>query len=200
VLDADARLWGKEVLGVPILGGDQLLPQLAREGITHFLVGLGGIGDNGPRRELFTIGQRHGLIPLTIYHPSAACSSWARLGVGTVVCPLAVINAGATLGINVIVNTGAIVEHDCQIGDHVHIATGAKLCSTVSVGLAAHIGAGATVRQGVMIGEGAVVGAGAVVIRDVASWTVVGGVPARVLGHRTPGGPLASSQEQEVAT
>ena len=43
------------------------------------------------------------------------------------------------------------------------------------------IGAGAVITDGVRIGRGAVVAAGAVVTEDVASRTVVGGVPARVL-------------------
>lgn len=43
------------------------------------------------------------------------------------------------------------------------------------------IGANAVILQGVTVGRGAVVAAGAVVVRDVAAWTLVGGVPARVL-------------------
>jgi len=43
------------------------------------------------------------------------------------------------------------------------------------------IGAGATILPGVEIGEGALVAAGAVVTRDVPPWTVVAGVPARVM-------------------
>jgi acetyltransferase-like isoleucine patch superfamily enzyme len=43
------------------------------------------------------------------------------------------------------------------------------------------IGSGAVVTDGVTIGKGAVVAAGAVVTRDVPPYTVVGGVPARVL-------------------
>ena len=44
----------------------------------------------------------------------------------------------------------------------------------------AAVGAGATILPGVEIGEGALVGAGSVVTRDVAPWTIVMGVPARV--------------------
>lgn len=45
------------------------------------------------------------------------------------------------------------------------------------------IGANAVVQMGVSIGEGAVVAAGAVVTRDVAAYTLVAGVPARVAAH-----------------
>jgi maltose O-acetyltransferase len=47
------------------------------------------------------------------------------------------------------------------------------------------IGARVVVLPGVVIGTGAIVGAGAVVTRDVSPRMVVGGVPAKVIGHRT---------------
>ncbi|HIP72036.1 MAG TPA: acyltransferase [Anaerolineae bacterium] len=43
------------------------------------------------------------------------------------------------------------------------------------------LGAGAIITDGVRVGQGAVVAAGAVVTKDVAPYTVVGGVPARVI-------------------
>ncbi len=45
----------------------------------------------------------------------------------------------------------------------------------------AWIGAGAIILPNITIGEGAVVGAGAVVTKDVSSYTIVVGVPARVI-------------------
>ena len=181
LLDPDQRLHGTNVLGVPVLGGDGLLPTLKQEGISHFFVGLGGSKDTRPRRRLFELALARGLKPVDAIHPRATISPSAVIGAGVTVMPGAVINACVSVGMNVIINTGAIVEHDCLVSDHVHIATGARLASTITVGAGAHIGAGATVKQGVTIGEGAVIGAGAAVVKDVAANTVVAGVPARTL-------------------
>lgn len=184
LLDPDATLWGKQIMSIPVLGDDSLLPELAQTGIVEaFIVGLGGTRNNQPRRKLFEFACNHGLQPVTVIHPRAICSSWANIGVGAQILPGAIVNAGAVVGRNTIINSGGIVEHDCQIGDHVHVATGATLSGMVVVGMGAHIGAGATVKQGITIGEQAVVGAGAAVVKDVLAGQVVVGVPARPLSH-----------------
>lgn len=54
----------------------------------------------------------------------------------------------------------------------------------VTIGHDVWIGHGVTITAGVTIGTGAVIGAGAVVTRDVAPYTVVGGVPAREIKRR----------------
>lgn len=59
------------------------------------------------------------------------------------------------------------------------------------IGNGVEIGAGAVILGSVLVGDGAVIGANAVVRRDVAPGTVVGGVPARVIGQAGGGKPLA---------
>ncbi len=54
----------------------------------------------------------------------------------------------------------------------------------VTIGHDVWIGQGVTVTAGVTVGDGAVIGAGAVVTKDVAPYTVVGGVPARFIKRR----------------
>lgn len=178
VLDADRALWGKEILGVPIAGGDEQISKLKKEGITHFVAGIGGVKDNTPRRRVFEAGLKAGLQPFTVIHPRAIVSQACRIGLGSVIVAGAIVNAGAVFGENVIGNTGCIVDHDCVIGDHVHIAPGAVLSGGVHVGPLAHIGTGAVIKQGITIGEGAVVAAGAVVVANVPAGKMVKGVPA----------------------
>ena len=60
--------------------------------------------------------------------------------------------------------------------------SGSHECRPVNIGKNVFIGSRVTVLKGVLIGDNAVVAAGSVVINDVPKNTVVGGVPARVLG------------------
>ncbi|HKU28106.1 MAG TPA: acyltransferase [Candidatus Sulfotelmatobacter sp.] len=54
----------------------------------------------------------------------------------------------------------------------------------VVIGSDVWIGSNAIVLPGVTIGEGAVIAAGSVVTKDVAAWSIVGGVPAKTIRMR----------------
>ena len=184
VLDPCKMHWCTNLCDVPIRGGDELLPDLIKEGVTHFVIGLGSVGNPCLRRRLFELGLLYGLVPVNLIHPTAACSSNVHIGDGVQLLALSVINTGAILGKNVIVNTGAIVEHDCMLNDYVHVGPGATLGGSVHVGEGTHIGLGASILQDIKIGRNSIVGAGAVVVDDVPHDVVVVGVPARILRHR----------------
>jgi acetyltransferase-like isoleucine patch superfamily enzyme len=61
----------------------------------------------------------------------------------------------------------------------------------VSIGNNVWVGAKATILSGVRIGENAVIGANAVVTHDVPTYTIVGGVPARVLREIKPAAAIS---------
>jgi len=69
-------------------------------------------------------------------------------------------------------------EHDLNDPEFSAISEPVEICDYVFVGPRVII------LPGVKIGNGAVVGAGAVVTRDVDSYDIVGGIPARKIGER----------------
>lgn len=62
----------------------------------------------------------------------------------------------------------------------------ARRAARTRIGHDVWIGHGVTVLAGVTVGNGAVLAAGAVVARDVAPYTIVGGVPAKPIRERFP--------------
>jgi maltose O-acetyltransferase len=58
------------------------------------------------------------------------------------------------------------------------------IAASIVVESGVYIGGNSIIRYGVTIGEGAVVAAGSVVVKDVAAWTIVGGVPAKYISNR----------------
>ncbi len=174
----DPNPTGVEVLGVPVLGGDELLPDILRQGVTDAVV---AIGSNLRRQQ---IGQRllaMGFALPCVTHPSAIVSPSATIAQGTIVMARAVVGTLADIGELAIINTGAIVEHDNHIGQAAHIAPGAILAGRVRVGDRALVGVGSAVRPGISIGDDSIVGAGAAVVAEVPSCTTVVGTPARIL-------------------
>ncbi len=89
-----------------------------------------------------------------------------------------------TIGNNVDIAQEVVIwtlGHDAH--DDQHRAVGAPVAIEDYV----WIGHRAIILPGVRIGRGAVVGAGAVVSKDVPPMTIVGGVPAKIIGQRRSG-------------
>ena len=83
------------------------------------------------------------------------------------------IEDGVLLGHNVVLAT---LNHDINPSKRANMHP-----RPIHIGKNVWIGSNATVLAGVTIGEGAIVAAGAVVTKDVAPYTVVGGVPAKII-------------------
>ncbi len=158
---------------LPLLSGEfrDCLPEtpqtwaaLKRDGVTHFLFGLGmtqpSLQINPIRWRVFETWRQHGFIPLTLIHPSAEIADTAHMGEGVYVGAKAVVQPYAHIGNAVILNTAAIVEHHNRVGYDSHIACNATLCGNVTIGEHSMIGAASVITQGLTLPVGAMVKAG----------------------------------------
>ncbi|HVR40184.1 MAG TPA: DapH/DapD/GlmU-related protein [Thermoanaerobaculia bacterium] len=94
--------------------------------------------------------------------------------------------ARVTFGKRVAVATGVTIvassnPNNSELAHIEYVREHLTKLDRVSVGDDAWIGTGAILLPGVEVGQGAVIGAGAVVTRSVDPYTVVAGVPARVV-------------------
>lgn len=121
-------------------------------------------------------------------HPYPGCKIWAPWNLimrehSCLANDVDCYNIGlVVLGANSIVSQSSYL---CT-ASHDHRSAAFELTmAPIRIGTSAWVAARAFVGPGVTVGEGAVVGATASVFKDVPSWTVVGGNPAKVIGTRS---------------
>ena len=143
---------------------------LPSHGIRRFFYRLAGIKIG--KRSSIHMGAR-------FYNPSGI-----RVGEDSIIGEGVVLDGRAllTIGNHVALATEVMIynaEHD--INDEKFSARQAP----VTVEDYVFIGPRAIILPGVTLAKGSVIGAGAVVTRDVAAYTIVGGVPAKEIGQRS---------------
>ncbi len=121
--------------------------------------------------------------------PGAIIREYVEIGDKAVIMMGAVINLGAIIGEGTMIDMNAVIGARARIGKYCHIGAGAVVAGVVEppsaspVVIEDHVmvGANAVILEGVRVGHHSVVAAGAVVVNDVEPYTVVAGVPARVV-------------------
>ncbi len=169
----DGRAAGEYVMGIPILGNAEKLPEIRASGIKLAINAVGGIGNPDLRIAIFERLRQAGFECPALIHPWALIEPSATIADGAHILARAYIGSEVQIGYGALINVGAIVSHECRIGNYVNISPGAMLAGNVEVGEAAQIGMGVTINLGLRIGARARIGNGATVKADVPEGGVV---------------------------
>ncbi|HVZ19681.1 MAG TPA: acyltransferase, partial [Vicinamibacterales bacterium] len=143
-----------------------------------------------------------------------------QIGDGSRIGPFVEIQRGARVGRNCKISSHSFICEGVTIEDGVFVGHGVMFINDIHpravnadgslqtdadwtlvetrVEAGASIGSNATIMGGVTIGRGACVGAGAVVVKDVAPFSTVAGVPARPLHAQRAGVELSISVVPEA--
>jgi sugar O-acyltransferase (sialic acid O-acetyltransferase NeuD family) len=170
-LDKGSRFRGNEkegfgVLGYPVIGTDDDLPELIKE-YKNVLITVGQIQHPDIRIKLYNLIKGIGGKFPVIVSPNAYVSRSALIGEGTIVMHHSVVNAEAVIGVNCILNTGALVEHEATVGDHCHISTYAILNGQCKVGSRTFVGSRTVLSNNTDIADDTLISAGSVVLRSL---------------------------------
>ncbi|SHJ50129.1 acetyltransferase [Paramaledivibacter caminithermalis] len=167
-----------KILGYDVMGDDSIISRLYNSGIRYAFVAL---GDNRLRYKISENLIAEGFSLINVISKNAYISDFVKLGYGIAIMPGVVINANTIVGNNTIINTNASIDHDCSIGDNCHVAPGSSLSGYVNVENGAFLGTGCNVRDGVKIGKWSIIGVGSAVVKDIPSYSLAYGVPAKII-------------------
>ena len=158
---------GSSVLGVPVLGGASILPEVYSHGVRMAVNAVGGIGNVGVRLKVFDILARAGFTCPTLVHPTAWVEQSATLDGGVQVLAQSYISSDVSIGYGTVINAGVVVSHDCKIGQCANLSPGAMLAGGVHIDDFAQIGMGVTINLNITVGAAARVGNSATLKADV---------------------------------
>ncbi|MGY0372538.1 acetyltransferase [Clostridium sp. JNZ J1-5] len=175
---------GEKLLDVPIIGNDDMLPELFKSGVKNAFVSLGALNNIEVRDKIYNKLKKIGFNIPKLIHNKAVVSPYTEIHDGTCIMAGAIVNAGAVINENSIINTSSVIEHDCIIGRNTHVSPRSCIAGGCSIGENSHIGAGCCIIQGINIGSNVVIGAGAVVLKDIKDHVTAVGIPAKIIKSR----------------
>lgn len=156
ILDPNGK---QNLLGYPVLGGDEMIPKLVTEKV-FFLISVGQIKSVALRMKLARILSENKANVATVISPLSYVSKHALIEEGTIVMHHSLVNAGAKVGKHCIINTKANIEHGAEIGDFCHISTAAVVNGDTKVGKETFVGSNAVLSNNIEVQPNSIISAG----------------------------------------
>ena len=176
-VDDDKCLWGKDLCGARVLAGLDFFGCAAGSGARAVCA----VGNPRVKRDIVERLMQLGVSFQSAIHPACQFSEFVKIGTAAIVAAGTVLTTQVEIGDFVTVNLNCTVGHDARLGSYTTLAPGTHVSGDVKLGEGVDVGTGAVLLPGVTIGEWTTIGAGAVVTKDIPSYAVAVGVPARVI-------------------
>lgn len=142
-------------------------------------------GEPVARKQLYNKVKADGYSLATLLDPQAIVAPNACLEEGCIVMGGASISPYATVGQNALIYFNAVVAHNSCVGPHSLVSIHATIAGNCCIGYCSFIGAAAVLREETTIGEHCIIGMGSVVLNDVKPFSVIYGVPGKMVRSNT---------------
>lgn len=178
LIQASSNPPASEVLGYPVLGTVEIIPELIKQDDVCFYPNV----NYSPKEmeEADRLLEGFGCRTISLIHPNIDMKH-VQHGKNIMLCEGTIVGAGATIGDHLVCRLGSIISHEVTIEDYVYIGPGVTICGEAHLKEGCYIGAGATILPDMIIGRNTIVGAGAVVTKNLPDNVTAVGVPARII-------------------
>lgn len=177
---------GEIIFGYTVLGTEMDIPLLMNQKNIHG--GIIAIGDNWVRKQMkdkiLSICKEFKFV--SAIHPKSILFKGIKIPTGVVIMAGVIVNANAQIGDFCILNTKASLGHDSVMQNFSSLAPGVTAGGCLEIGECSAISIGAIVIQNIKIGAYTIVGAGSLVVKDIGSYKVAFGNPAKEIRTRKP--------------
>lgn len=172
IVDDNPDLTGKTLLSVPILGGQEAIEVLFRQGL--FDAAVISVSTSIAFRQKMGDKLHQLNIPMAnVIDPSARVQRNAVLGVGNVILAYCHIGACSSIGNGNFFSPYVDVEHHCELGDFCTFGPGVMMSSLVRIGPRVKFGTGIFIEPKLTIGSDSIIGSGAIITCDIPENSVV---------------------------
>lgn len=166
ILDNNAALHGKTMMGVPILGPNEMVGELWQQGKfdAAIIVVTANIDE---RADLFESIRRQGIKFTNVVDPAAILRANVQLGVGNLIMANSYLAACVTLGDNNFLASHTCIEHHSVVGNHCTFGPRTVTSGAVTIGDRVKLGMNVMLEPYLTIGSGCLIPSGLMVIDSV---------------------------------
>ena len=144
---------GTVIDGVKVLGGDELLSNLAASKTINIALSFTALNNLKAREEKYHEFKRLGFCFPVLIHPDASVEKSAFLGEGTIVLAGAIVGSKAQISEINFVNTGSVISHEVVAGLNNHFAPNSTIAGKVIIGKNNLFGMNSSIFMGLTIGN-----------------------------------------------
>jgi acetyltransferase-like isoleucine patch superfamily enzyme len=166
IVDDNADFWGREVRGVPVVGGSERIAELweARAFDAAVITISTSVEARARLRQLC----RAAGVPLAnTIDPTVRLTSGVSIGTGNVICAFVHLGTDTVIGDNNFLSAYNSYDHHNVLGSDISTGPGCMTSGEVRIEDRVRLGAGIFVEPKLTIGAGSVVASGATIVRSV---------------------------------
>ena len=166
IVDDNSAVWGREVEGVPVVGGtEQMREHWEAQAFDAVVIAISTSVQ--ARARLRGLCRDAGIPLANVIDRRSKLAGGVTIGEGNVICAYTHFGTGTTIGDNNFISAYNSYDHHNVLGSDISTGPGVMTSGEVTIEDRVRLGTGIFVEPKLTLGEGVIVASGAVIVRSV---------------------------------